>query len=100
MAFRLDASLCDWDSCFNHDIDVYASNVTNCLINLANKHIPSKDVTVRPSDPSWLHNDIRRLMRKRKRLYDKAKQTNTNNAWTQYKHIRNETTTAIRNAKQ
>ena len=39
-------------------------------------------------------------MRKRKRLYDKAKQTNTHDAWTDYRRVRNETTTAIRNAKQ
>ena len=39
-------------------------------------------------------------MRKRKKLYDKAKQLDTHNAWTEYRRIRNETTTAIRNAKE
>ena len=87
-ALRLDASRCDWDSFYNLEIDAYARNITDCILNLAKKHIPSKNVTVRPSDPSWLHNDIHRLMRKRKRLYDKAKQTNTDNAWTDYRRIR------------
>ena len=64
VGLRLEASRCDWDSFSNPDIDIYASNVTNCLLNLAKKYIPSKNVTVRPSDPSWLHNDVRRLMRK------------------------------------
>ena len=41
-AFRLNASQCDWDSLFNSDIDIYANNITICLLDLAKKYIPSK----------------------------------------------------------
>ena len=59
-SLRLNASQCNWDSLFNSDIDIYAQNITDKILCLATDNIPSKVVTIRPSDPSWLHNDIRR----------------------------------------
>ena len=55
------------------NIDTYAINITERITDLANKHIPNKTVKIRSSDPPWLTNSIKRLMRKRKRLYDKYK---------------------------
>ena len=37
---------------------------------LASKHIPNKTIRVRNSDPSWLSNSIKRLMRKIKQFFD------------------------------
>ena len=36
-----------WDYFSDLDSDTYATNVTNCLLDLAKKYIPSKNVTVR-----------------------------------------------------
>ena len=66
----------DWDALYNDDIDTYSLNVTNCILDLTKECIPHKIVNIRQSDPSWMHNDLRTLMRQRKRAYDKAKQTN------------------------
>ena len=61
--------------------------------------IPNKIVTIRPFDPPWLHNEIRKQMRIRKRLYDKAKRSNNDIHWQSYRHKRNEVTNLIWHAR-
>ena len=61
--------------------------------------IPNKIVTIRPLDPPWLHNELRKQMRIRKRLYDKAKRLNDDILWQNYRHKRNEVTNLIRHAR-
>ena len=63
----------DWNILNDNHIDIYANNVTNHIIELARKHIhvPNKNIKVRKSDPPWLNNVLKKLMRKWKRLFDK-----------------------------
>ena len=61
--------------------------------------IPNKFVTIRKSQPPWMHNNIRTLIRKRKRAYDKAKQTNTQSDWNTYRHFRNQVLQSTRTAR-
>ena len=72
-SFSRDLNDIDWNSITNNDIDEYANNLTECITKLAKKHIPNKDIKIHKSDPAWLTTDTKRLMRKRKRLYDKCK---------------------------
>ena len=65
----------DWESLKSNDIDIYASNTTNRMSELADKHIPNKEVKIRHSDPFWLMNGANQLIRKRKRLFKKFKRT-------------------------
>ncbi|MEW8546861.1 MAG: endonuclease/exonuclease/phosphatase family protein, partial [Candidatus Thiodiazotropha sp.] len=67
-SFTRDLNNTDWKSLKNEDVDTYATNISECIIKYATKHIPNKNIKVRKSDPDWLTNDIKRLMRKRKRL--------------------------------
>ena len=67
----------DWNSLKSDDIDTYAENITDRITFLTNKHIPNKMITVRKTDPPWLTNNIKKLLRKKKRLYDKYKKSNT-----------------------
>ena len=46
----------DWESLKINDIDIYASNITNRISELVDKHIPNKKNKIRQSDPSWLTN--------------------------------------------
>ena len=55
----------NWDALKNNDIDIYAANVTEQIMKLANQYIPNKTIKVRKSDPAWLTNSIKRLMRKK-----------------------------------
>ena len=49
----------DWESLKSNDIDIYASNITNRISELADKHITNKKVKIRQSDPSWLTNEAK-----------------------------------------
>ena len=89
----------DWNSLKDNNVDVYAQNVTDRILYLVNKHIPNKHVRIRKSDPPWLSNNIKQLMRKRKRLYDKYKRSKNQSDFNKYKQVRNEVTFAIRKAK-
>ena len=90
----------DWNSLKTDDIDKYAKNITDCITTLVAKHTPNKDIKVRKSDPVWLTNTIKRLMRKRKRLYDRYNSTNNNADFENYKIIRNKVAYEIRKAKK
>ena len=57
------------------NVEIYATKVTERIMTLASKHKPNKTICVRNSDPSWLSKSIKRLMRKRKRLFDKYKKS-------------------------
>ena len=90
----------DWNKIKNNDIDLYANNLTEHITKLASIHIPNKIIKIRKSDPSWLTNHIKRLIRKKKkRLYDKFKKTNNKTDFDNYKHIRNQVTNEIRKSK-
>ena len=75
------------DALKNDDIDTYASNIMERITDLANKHIPNKTVKIHSSDLPWLTNSIKRLMRKRKRLYDKYKKSKSITVFNNYKFI-------------
>ena len=90
----------DWESLKSNDIDIYASNITNRISELVDKHIPNKKVKIRQFDPSWLTNEAKQLIRKRKRLFRKFKRTKSITDYDNYKRFRNKTTTEIRKLKQ
>lgn len=90
----------DWNSLHNNDIDIYATNITDKILRSASKHIPNKSIHVRSSDPPWLTNSIIRLMRKRKRLYDKFKKSRNITDFENYKRVRNKVTCEIRKSKK
>ena len=99
-SFSGDLNDIDWNSIKNNDIDEYANNLTECITKIAKKHIPNKDIKIRKSDPAWLTTDIKRLMRKRKRLYDKYKRSKNITDFEIYKNIRNKVTFEIRKSKK
>ena len=58
----------DWDFLKDGNVDIYASNFTDMILELTNKHIPNKTTKVRQSDPTWLTNEIKQLIRKKETL--------------------------------
>ena len=93
---REKASSTDWGSFQNSDIDVYAENITNRIDELSNECIPNKNVKIKPSNLTWLTTTIKRLIRKRKRLFRKAKQTSNPASWQTFRRLRNKITSMIR----
>ncbi|MES9992730.1 MAG: reverse transcriptase family protein, partial [Candidatus Thiodiazotropha sp.] len=90
----------NWAHLKHNDVNIYANNITEHLLNLSDKHIPNKIIHARQSDPAWLTTHIKKLIRKRKRLYKKYKRTKTNTDFDKYKKIRNHINNEIRNSKQ
>ena len=88
-SFSRDLNKTDWKSLKNDDIVTYATN-----------NIPNKDIKVRKSNPAWLTNNIKRLMRKRKRLYNKYKRSKDNADFDTYKKVRNKVTYEIRKSEK
>ena len=70
------------------------------IFQLSSECIPNKIASVRPSETPWMHNELRKLMRKRKRAYGKAKRTQLQQHWDQYKRLRNDTTKLLRSSKK
>ena len=97
---REKASFIDWHALENDDISLYASNLNSTILSLTKECIPNKSIRVRTSDPPWITTLLKRQIRKRKRLYRKAKQTNLERHWIKFRQLRNETNTMIRNSKQ
>lgn len=76
-------------------VDIISSNILDAAI----KSIPNKFVTIRPLDPLWMHNEIRKLIRQRKRLHKQAKVTNNASKWAKFRRLKNKITNKIRSAK-
>ena len=89
-----------WNSLQNPDINVYAKNFYEHLIEITNSCIPNRQVTIWPTEPPWITTLIKKHIRMRKRAYKKAERTNTQANWVKFRRLRNETTSMIRNSKR
>ena len=94
------ASSTDWKALHNLDINVYAKRLIDKILEISKDCIPNKIVTIRPSDPPWMTSSIKRYIRKRKRAYRRAKQTNFMNDWNTFRRLRNKTISMIRESKK
>ena len=83
-----------------NNVDQCAENITESSVSAAKLSIPNKTVTIRPSEPQWINSHIKREIRKRKRLFRKAKQNNTATHWTKFKQKRKEVMVLIRDTKK
>ncbi|CAC5418083.1 unnamed protein product [Mytilus coruscus] len=81
------------------NVDSLVDRFSELLIDFASKAIPNKTITVRKSDHPLMNNYIRRTIRKRNRIYKKAKKANSPENWLQFRRIRNKTVNVIRNEK-
>ena len=60
----------------NLSINEQVNKLTTNIAHSANQSIPNKVVTIRPRDLPWIHNEIRKENRKRKRMHQLAKNRN------------------------
>ena len=93
---REKASSVNWNELQDDDINVYANNITDTILELSKQCIPN----VRSYDPPWITNSLKRHIRVRKRLYRKAKQTNDHNLWNKFRRYRNKTLSLTRKSKK
>ena len=97
---RQDIKDTNWDLVKHDDVNKYAYGVSKAILDIAKVCIPNKVVLIRPNDPPWLTNEIKKHIRIRKRAYKKAKRTNLLTDWNKFKKIRNKVILLIRHTKQ
>ena len=99
-AFSNDLVQTDWQTLKSENINTYAENITKRITTLTNKHVPNRLINARKTDPAWLTTHIKKLIRKKKRLYDKYKKSNNINNFETYKQFKNLVTREIRKSKK
>ena len=90
----------DWQILKSENINTYAENITKRITTLTNKHVPNRLINASKTDPAWLTTHVKKLIRKKKRLYDKYKKSNNINHFETYKQFKNLVTREIRKSKQ
>ena len=77
------------------DIDTLWSSFRDTLQLSMDQHIPSKLSSSKPSQP-WITNATKREIRKKQRLYKKARKSNSTILWDQFKTLRRRTDRKIK----
>ena len=80
--------------------NTHAKNVTDYILAVSKLCIPNKHIKVKPSDPPWITTFIKRYIRKRKRAYRKAKQTDLQYHWDKFRKLRNKVASLIKESKR
>ena len=91
----------DWNLILQKDnIHNMSLELGNTLLNFATECVPNKIVRIRKNDQPWFKNDIRKLIRQRKRKHSLAKRFNTAELWSSFRKFRNHVVNEIRKAKK
>lgn len=94
----------NWDSIINNEIDTATALFTSTLIEAAKDTIPIKTIFSCNNKP-WMTNELKRLMRKRDRLFKhaqsrQAKRESDNDVdWSRWRQCRNKVNTMVRKLK-
>ena len=71
------------------DVNEASMQLTAELLRVSKACIPNKMVTVRPDDKPWFTNELRKLLRQKKRVHSQAKVINTPELWGKFRELRN-----------
>ena len=81
-----------WDDILDQDLDSATEDFTNTILNAASIAIPKREITVRSTDKSWVTGELRRCIRRRERLFRRAKRTDCPSDWDKWRRQRSATT--------
>ena len=90
----------DWNSIIEKDIDTATVEFTSAILKAASKTIPTKTVPIRHRDKLWVTADLKRHIRKRDRLFKRAKKQQTEYDWKRWRDQRNLTTNLTKQLKK
>jgi hypothetical protein len=88
------------DLYINNDIDYLVDFWTRKFLEISKNIVPNKIVTVRPNDKPWFNNYLRRLLRQKTRMHNKAKKMDNPHYWNKFRQIRNSYFKKIKQAKK
>ena len=89
----------DEDSVKNMDIDKLWDTLTNTIQLAMDTNIPSKMTSSKPSVP-WINSDIKRKIKKKRKLYNKARKTGDFELWDKFKELRRKNDREMRNLQR
>ena len=96
--YRQTLGECDWN--FDEiSLEECVDKTTTNMFKAAELAIPNKLVTIRPKDAPWMHNDIRKAIRDRKKIHKKAKISKSEQDWANFREQRNKVNDLVKNAK-
>ena len=85
----------------NHHIDTPAEllwcKIKAHMCNMLHQHVPSKMSSTRYNQP-WINRKVKQCCRKKKKLYNQAKQANSTAAWAKYRQAKKSCQQICRNA--
>ena len=92
----------DWPNLLNDtvNIDDATSLFQDKLDTVIKRHVQSATIRFSNRDKCWINADIKLGIKKRNKLYRKAKRSNSDQDWTLFKRQRNHVTLSIRKAKE
>ena len=89
----------NWDNMTDKSVDEAAETLTNTLRDVAVRCIPIKEVRSR-QDKGWVTTELRRHIRKRDRLFKRARNRQTEYDWARWRSQRNMVTSINRKLRQ
>ena len=98
--FRKELDSTSWDDCLDQDLDFTVQKWTEKFLQICKRIIPNKNVQIRPNDKSWFTGHLRRLNRRKKRLFNHVKHTGSHESWENFKLARNTYQSELKLAKQ
>ena len=84
----------------NQNLDATTDTIANSILKAASESIPNTNVNIRPGDVPWMNKEVKQQIRKRNKLHQKAKLSNNQLSWGQFRNYRTETTKIIRKTKK
>lgn len=82
---------CDWRNIISNaeNVNIATEHFTSQYLKLVRECIPEKSVTIRPKDKPWFDSTLRKTIRIRNRLRNKALKTKNESDWINYRKHRN-----------
>ena len=82
------------------DVDNMALKWTEDFTEMINLCIPTKEITTNPEEPPWITREVKHSMNQRDKAHKKAKKSNRDEDWQNFKILRNRVQDVIRESKE
>ena len=86
------------DNIGNYSVNANYVKFKNFINDIINKHVPTRAMRSPKHNLPWITQKIRRMCRKKQRLFNKAKRSCKSKDWNAYKAFKNDTNKALRRA--
>ena len=90
----------DWSVIYNMEIDDAITALTEFILDASSQCIPKRNITVKEKDKPWVSNVLKREIRKRNKLFQKARVSKEEEDWKKWRLQRNLVTCMNRKYKE